>query len=205
MRRAINHRPAQCRSEPLRPCRRPASGVRSVAVVNPHFTLWAVLPVFALGCAPARTAGDGALADGDPLTARGSHWDGPARSQAAAPSRPAFGEAVGDVGSTRLFESDTPVRSFETTRIADAEPPARATRPPRRARISLDLRAAPFEDVARLLSDAGHFNLVLDCPSSLVTVTLRDVEPYDALVSLAELRGLSVRYERGVARVSSGG
>lgn len=176
-----------------------------MAVVNPHYTLWAVLPMFALGCAPARTAGDGALAEGDPLTARDSQWDGPARSQAAPPPDPAFGEAVGDVGSTRLFESDAPVRSFETTRIADAEPPARATRPPRRARISLDLRAAPFEDVARLLSDAGHFNLVLDCPSSLVTVTLRDVEPYDALVSLAELRGLSVRYDRGVARVSSGG
>jgi hypothetical protein len=162
--------------------------------------------MFALGCAPARTAREGALADGDPLTARGSQWERPARREAGPPpSPPAFGEAVGDVGSTRLFESDTLIRSFETTRIAAAEPPTHATRPPPRARISLDLRAAPFEDVARLLSDAGRFNLVLDCPSSLVTVTLRDVEPYDALVSLAEVRGLSVRYERGVARVSDGG
>lgn len=77
-----------------------------------------------------------------------------------------------------------------------------STRPRRAKKVDLDLVAAPFDDVARLLSDAGRFNVVVESPSpGPVTVRLRDIEPYDALLVIAESRGISVRYRSGVVIV----
>ena len=77
-----------------------------------------------------------------------------------------------------------------------------ASRPRRTKKIDIDLVAAPFEDVARLLSDAGRFNVVVESPApGPVTVRLMDIDPYDALVVIAESRGVDVRYRSGVVIV----
>jgi hypothetical protein len=83
---------------------------------------------------------------------------------------------------------------------ADERPSA--ARPKRTKRVDIDLVRAPFDETARLLSDAGRFNVVVEAPSaSAVTVHLKSIEPYDALVVLAEARGLSIRFEHGVVVV----
>jgi type II secretory pathway component HofQ len=69
--------------------------------------------------------------------------------------------------------------------------------------VSIELRDAPLDEVLRYLADAGGFSLVLE-PSlgRPVTVSLHRVEPFDALVTLAEESGLRVRYANGVAIVA---
>lgn len=80
----------------------------------------------------------------------------------------------------------------------------RAARPKRTKAVDIDLVRAPFDETARLLSDAGRFNVVVEAPSaSAVTVHLKAIEPYDALLILAEARGLEVSYRRGVVVVTS--
>lgn len=84
-------------------------------------------------------------------------------------------------------------------------PPAEqsAARPKRTKHVDIDLVRAPFDETARLLSDAGRFNVVVEAPSaSAVTVHLKSIEPYDALLILAEARGLEVSYRRGVVVVT---
>lgn len=93
---------------------------------------------------------------------------------------------------------------WETRRIGARSEETATRRPPRRRRVDVELRRAPFDDVARLLSDAGRFDIVLDAPSAHeVTVSLKDVEPFEALELIAEAQGLRVRYERGVVVVSN--
>lgn len=78
-----------------------------------------------------------------------------------------------------------------------------AARPKRTKLVDIDLVRAPFDETARLLSDAGRFNVVVEAPSaSAVTVHLKSIEPYDALLILAEARGLEVSYRRGVVVVT---
>ncbi|MBL8741426.1 MAG: hypothetical protein JNK04_10040, partial [Myxococcales bacterium] len=80
-----------------------------------------------------------------------------------------------------------------------------AARPKRTKPVDIDLVRAPFDETARLLSDSGRFNVVVEAPSaSPVTVHLKAVEPYDALLILAEARGLEVSYRRGVVVVTDG-
>jgi hypothetical protein len=76
-------------------------------------------------------------------------------------------------------------------------------RPRRTRRIDVELVRAPFEDAVRFLADSGRFNVVVEAASaSDVTVSLRDVEPYDALEVIAEAKGLAVRMRRGIVVVS---
>jgi len=107
---------------------------------------------------------------------------------------------------TRVFlEGATPDR-WAVRRIgSDRGERAAGARPKRTKLVDIDLVRAPFDEAARLLSDAGRFNVVVEAPSaSAVTVRLKAIEPYDALVVLAEARGLSVRFEHGVVVVGGG-
>jgi hypothetical protein len=69
--------------------------------------------------------------------------------------------------------------------------------------VSVELREAPLDEVLRFLADAGGFGVVIE-PSAVrpVTVSLHRVEPFDALVTVAESNGLRVRYAEGVAIVA---
>lgn len=81
---------------------------------------------------------------------------------------------------------------------------ASPSRPPSKGRIDLDLKGANLADALRFLASAGHFNLVIDDNlGSPVTVALKQVDAYDALVVIAESQGLEVDYSRGIVRVGA--
>jgi hypothetical protein len=86
--------------------------------------------------------------------------------------------------------------------IGDPAPPPEPTRPKRRGHIALNLQAADLENAMRLLAEAGGFNLVVQAGlTGSVSAKLDGVDPYDALVALAEANGAEVRYERGIVIV----
>ena len=54
----------------------------------------------------------------------------------------------------------------------------------------------------RFLADSGRFNLVVESGlTGQVTASLRGVDAYDALVTIAEANGAEVRYDRGIVMV----
>ena len=65
-------------------------------------------------------------------------------------------------------------------------------------------KGANLADSLRFLAGAGGFNLVADENlGGPVTVDLHGVDPYDALVVIAESQGLEVDYSRGIVRVGA--
>ena len=93
---------------------------------------------------------------------------------------------------------------FETPRAAlgGSDKFGRA-RPRRQKHVDIDLVRAPFDEVARLLSDAGHFNVVVEAPgASPVTVKLRDVDPFEALEVIAHVRGLEISMRSGMVVIA---
>jgi hypothetical protein len=139
----------------------------------------------------------------------------PAPACASCPSAPAPSQAApspieprGVPGSTSLSleagPSQPPFDRWSTRRIGASDPDEGSPRPKRAKKVDIDLVGAPFDEVARLLADAGRFNVVVEAPgASSVTVRLRDIEPYDALLAIAEVRGIDVRYRRGVVIVGA--
>ncbi|MBK6513994.1 MAG: hypothetical protein IPG04_07670 [Polyangiaceae bacterium] len=137
----------------------------------------------------------------------------PAPACASCPSAPAPRgasqiEPRGVPGSTSLAleagPSQPPFDRWSTRRIGASDPDEGSPRPKRAKKVDIDLVGAPFDEVARLLADAGRFNVVVEAPgASSVTVRLRDIEPYDALLAIAEVRGIDVRYRRGVVIVGA--
>jgi hypothetical protein len=54
----------------------------------------------------------------------------------------------------------------------------------------------------QVLADSGRFNLVMqEGLTGRVSATMRGVDPYDALVALAEANGAEVRYDGDVVVV----
>lgn len=128
---------------------------------------------------------------------------------ASEPSAAGHGEGSGSIPAEsgaparRLSSSSTADDRFEPRRIGAERSPASAARPRPGRLVTVELKRAPFEEAARLLADAGRFNLVVEAPSATdVTASLHQIEPFDALCAIAEVRGLKVRYERGVVMVS---
>lgn len=109
----------------------------------------------------------------------------------------------GRAASRSVFEG-TPNDRWAVRQIGAPAAEQTAARPKRTKLVDIDLVRAPFDETARLLSDAGRFNVVVEAPSaSAVTVHLKSIEPYDALLILAEARGLAVSYRRGVVVVAA--
>jgi hypothetical protein len=128
-----------------------------------------------------------------PLPADLSAWVGDA-AHPAAPSR-----AMAPAAEPR--EAEAPRAGFASHPLA--APPERAPRPGGRARVDVSFQGADMVNAFQFLADAGRFNLVLsDGLGGKVSATLHGVDPYDALVSLAEANGAKVRYEREIVVVS---
>ncbi len=86
--------------------------------------------------------------------------------------------------------------------IGEPAPPPEPTRPRKRGRVAVSLNGADLENACRLLADAGKFNLVVQSGlTGTVSATLDGVDPYDALVAIAEANGAEVRFERGIVIV----
>lgn len=97
---------------------------------------------------------------------------------------------------------------FETAATFNEEArdarPVSASRPRTNGKIDLELKGASLADSLRFLASAGGFNLVADENlGGPVTVDLHGVDPYDALVVIAESQGLEVDYSRGIVRVGA--
>jgi hypothetical protein len=81
-------------------------------------------------------------------------------------------------------------------------PPAAPARPRATKRVAIALQRADLVNTMQLLADAGHFNLVLESGlTGSVSASLFDVEPYEALVALAEANGARVEYENRIVVV----
>lgn len=95
---------------------------------------------------------------------------------------------------------------FETVQLGPASPrdeDGGLARPRRTRKVDLDLVRAPFEDAVRLLGDVGGFNVVVEEGSGgPVTVRLKQVDAFDALLALCEARGLEARTRRGIVVVA---
>jgi type IV pilus assembly protein PilQ len=71
------------------------------------------------------------------------------------------------------------------------------------ARVSLDLKEAPVEDVVRVLAEAGGFQLVMDqAPSCKLTLKVTSVRWLTALDLSLRACGLAREEEGGVVRVA---
>jgi hypothetical protein len=81
-------------------------------------------------------------------------------------------------------------------------PVAVAPRPRRQAHIDVNFQSAEIVNAFQLLADTGRFNLVMqDGLGGHVSATLKGIDPYDALVALAEANGITVRYEDDIVVV----
>lgn len=82
------------------------------------------------------------------------------------------------------------VDRYEVVRI---ERPPRESRPPRARRVDVSFHRAGLANALRFLSDRAGFSLVIDgAMDGEVTLDLRRVDPYDALVAIAEAHGAEV-------------
>jgi len=123
----------------------------------------------------------------------------PARSSGATPTTPEsewVAAAPADTAPTRL-----PGRAVvvipEAVRPSAAGGPSVsrdvAARPAPRRRIDVHLRAAEFHNALRLFADTGGFDLVIeDSVGGTVNLELEAVDPFDALVMVAEAKGAAV-------------
>ena len=75
--------------------------------------------------------------------------------------------------------------------------------PPRVGRRNVEVRGARLDNTLRMLAEHGRFNLVLPSPlAEPVNLRLRGVEPYDALLAVAQSHGLEVAYAGDVVTVT---
>jgi hypothetical protein len=130
---------------------------------------------------------------------------------ASPPPRPAASEA--DLSAWVAAEETAPARSrvllrgpvpapFSMEPVTLRTHAAEVPRPRRRGHIDVSFQRAEMVSAFQLLADAGRFNLVMqDGLSGHVSATLKGIDPYDALVALAEANGVAVRYEGDVVVV----
>jgi hypothetical protein len=141
----------------------------------------------AAGCAPA--ASPRPLAPSAGLDASLDAWVGGTTGEGT-PAR-----------STTLFGPPPQAPAFTGTTTL-REPSAPPSRPRRGQRVDVSFHGADMTSAFQLLADAGRFNLVMeDGLTGHVSATLHGVEPYDALVSLAEANGALVAYDGAVVVV----
>lgn len=109
------------------------------------------------------------------------------------------------VSAPREGVSAPPSRTLaqhQTILIGDPAPPPAPSRPRSRGKVEVSFHRADLENALRFLADSGRFNLVVESGlAGSVTAQLRGVDAYDALVTIAEANGASVRYERGIVMV----
>lgn len=90
--------------------------------------------------------------------------------------------------------------AVQPLRIEAKEPPV--PRPAGRNKVDVHFQRAEIKQAFQFLADVGNFNLVLDDTlSGQVSARLRGVDAYDALVTLADANGATVRYDRRIVVV----
>jgi hypothetical protein len=136
-----------------------------------------------------------------------------ARDDGASPGRP---------GGVRLLGSSRTPQPLEKTGtiVVKAPPEAPVTMGPQAApnpgalraparprlgrvrRVDVRFQGADIHQALHFLAEAGRFNVVVESTlSGQVSARLRDVDPYDALLAVAEANGAVARWERNVVIV----
>jgi hypothetical protein len=107
--------------------------------------------------------------------------------------------AAAAIDESFIVEWDRTTGAAPSVRIADRheviriERPPRESRPPRSRRVDVSFHRAGLANALRFLSDRAGFSLVIDgAMDGEVTLDLRRVDPYDALVAIAEAHGAEV-------------
>ena len=151
----------------------------------------AALAALASGCAEAQPARPRSA----PLAADLAAWVGPSPDDAP-PST-----TISPAPARSLASSNAdPGARYEARRIAP--PPVATPRPKRQGRVNVSFQGADMVQAFQFLADAGRFNLVMaEGLTGKVSATLRGVDPYDALVSLAEANGATVRFDKRIVVV----
>lgn len=109
--------------------------------------------------------------------------------------RPASDERTGPKA-----RSIAPVRAGVVSIVPPRTEPAR---PARQRPVDVSFERTDLINALQFLADAGKFNLIVE--SGLrgeVTATLKQVEPYDALVMIARSNGADASVERGIVYVA---
>ncbi len=110
---------------------------------------------------------------------------------------------LADPPRARIMHAPLPPESrWETQTIATQEPAP--PRPVRVGRRDIRLHNARLDNALRMLAQAGRFNLVVKGDlAAPVTVDLARVEPYDALLAIAEAHGVRVQYRDDIVVVTA--
>ena len=129
----------------------------------------------------------------------------PERATPATPHDASASASIGDWISAAPAAAEP--RSVKLSALAGGTvhiepPPAPPARPRASKRVALALQHADLGNAMQFLADAGHFNLVLESGlGGQVSASLVDVEPYEALVALADANGARAsRASRGRAK-----
>jgi hypothetical protein len=159
-----------------------------------------VLPLLLLSCTHAE---DEPLSD---VAAQGAEPDSDEAAHREALDPRAIDSAIArdaEEPATGAEVRRLPVKSSESIRIPTEAPPSEAPAGDRRA-VDVRFANAELANALRLLADAGRFDLVVDgALQGTVTMELRQVRPYDALVTIAESKALEVRREGRVVIVTA--
>lgn len=99
---------------------------------------------------------------------------------------------------------ERPAESRWAVQHIDQPTPPLRIRPRRVGRRDVRFEGAPLGNALRLLAETGRFDLVLDGDfSQPISQVLRNVEPYDALLVLAEAHGAQVTCRATVVTVTA--
>lgn len=139
-----------------------------------------------------------------------------AEARAPAETGPRGGRGVVDEGGRGVDEggwitappsgqAPTPPRTLAAAGpviVGAPAPKSEPARPPRRARVSVNLKDADLPDALRLLAEVGGFGVVVESDvAGTVSARLSEVDPFEALEALAQANGAEARYERGIVVV----
>jgi hypothetical protein len=139
------------------------------------------------------------------LPATSSPKDPAGRGQWRSTPSPASSSSVSTTSSPALPTRDTTTISSGEGVEPDAPLGAiTGARPGQGRRVDIALRGASLQDALRFFADAGHFSLVVEGSlGGVVDVELVDVDPYEALVLVAQAKGASVSVQAGTVVVTS--
>ncbi|MFO0660150.1 MAG: hypothetical protein U0165_10010 [Polyangiaceae bacterium] len=117
----------------------------------------------------------------------------------SSPEAPPRGD---DHDETQVTRSRSIVTA-KTAVISISAPPSDPPRPQRTKRVDVSFQRAELTHALQVLADAGHFNLIVESGlKGEVNASLKQVDPYDALLVIARANGADAHLERGIVYVS---
>jgi hypothetical protein len=109
----------------------------------------------------------------------------------------AAGRRVDDAGHTTIAPPPTTTHTLSVREVAPA-------RPRRVGPRDIQLHGARLDNALRMLAQEGRFNLVVRGDLALpISIDLKAVDPYEALLAIAQAHGIEVRYSDNIVIVGA--